>query len=67
MSLGKTVKIVTGSTTSLMPRLGLGTWKSDVGSVRAAVSAALLFGYRHVDAAWVSSLNNIIIYNSYYL
>lgn len=56
MSLGKTVKIVTGKTTSLMPRVGLGTWKSDVGAVRAAVASSLAVGYRHIDAAWVSFL-----------
>lgn len=35
----------------IIPRIGLGTWKSEKGQVKHAVYEALKAGYRHVDCA----------------
>jgi len=35
-----------------IPVIGLGTWQSAPGEVRAAVAHALKSGYRHLDCAW---------------
>lgn len=48
MNLNSSIRLNSGH---LMPRLGLGTWLSEPGEVRAAVDFALRQGYRHVDCA----------------
>ncbi|KAI5891164.1 Aldo/keto reductase [Schizophyllum commune H4-8] len=50
MSLGRTLTLNDGRT---LPLIGLGTWLSAPGEVKAAVEHALKVGYRHIDAALI--------------
>ena len=51
-------KTFTLNTGAKIPAVGLGTWQSDPGEVKAAVAHALKAGYRHVDAAFVYGNEN---------
>ncbi|KAJ5712787.1 hypothetical protein N7493_009255 [Penicillium malachiteum] len=52
MSLPTQFKLNTGAQ---IPAVGLGTWRSEPGEVRKAVSFALKNGYNHIDAAFLST------------
>ncbi|KAJ3050293.1 hypothetical protein HK097_008746 [Rhizophlyctis rosea] len=50
LSTQTTFKLNTGAE---IPAVGLGTWQSKPGEVRAAVRAAIEAGYKHIDGAWI--------------
>ncbi|KAJ5939708.1 hypothetical protein N7466_002842 [Penicillium verhagenii] len=46
------------NTGAQIPAVGLGTWRSEPGQVRQAVSFALENGYTHIDAAFSANTSN---------